>query len=216
MLSALSHVHARRGALRREIDAVAHFEEWEESCVPSYCHPNLAAAYVSWWRLYRAVALAHRHCPAGRAALDFGASVGELARLLPTQIGRYDFIEGHDKAASYVLSNVTRAQRRDLANIATAAYDWIFAIDALEHNENYAELLTQLAHGLMPGGVLILSGPTENCLYRLGRRIAGFGGHYHMTTIYAIEQAVAATLVRRGVSVIVPGLPLFRLSAWSR
>lgn len=216
MLSALKHVQARRNALCHDIDTIAHFEEWEESCVPSYCHPNLAAAYVSWWRLYRAVALARRHCPAGRAALDFGASVGELARLLPATIGRYDFIEEHDQAARYVLANIKSAHRRDLADIAPGAYDWIFAVDALEHNENYAELLAQLARGLAPGGILILSGPTENWLYRLGRRIAGFGGHYHTTTIYAIEQAASTLLTLRGVSTIVPGLPLFRLSAWSR
>ncbi len=216
MLSALYHIHARRNALRSDIDTIAHFEQWEESCVPSYCHSNLAAAYVSWWRLYRAVALARRHCPLGRTVLDFGASVGELARLLPATIERYDFIEAHDQAARYVLSHVASARRRDLSDIAPGAYDWIFAIDALEHNENYAELLAMLAQGLAPSGIIVLSGPTENRLYRLGRRIAGFGGHYHTTTIYAIERAASAIVKLRGVSTIVPGLPLFRLSAWSR
>jgi len=216
MLSALNHIHNRRAALRSDIDMIAHFEEWEESCVPSYCHRNLAAAYVSWWRLYRAVALARRHRPDAHSVLDFGASVGELARLLPASIARYDFVEAHDQAARYVLANVRSARRCALAEIAPDSYHWIFAIDALEHNENYAELLAKLARGLAPGGILILSGPTENWLYRVGRRIAGFGGHYHTTTIYAIEQAASAVLRQRDISVIVPGLPLFRLSAWSR
>jgi 2-polyprenyl-3-methyl-5-hydroxy-6-metoxy-1,4-benzoquinol methylase len=213
--STLRHIRTRRAALQREIETATHFEEWEESCVPSYCHPNPLAALVSWWRLYRAVGMAKRHCPEGRRALDFGASVGELARLLPEAVG-YDFVEAHDKAASYLMSQLPQAQRRDLASIMPRAYDWIFAIDSLEHNDNYASLLAALAQGLAPGGVLVLSGPTENWLYKLGRRIAGFGGHYHKTTIYHIEDAArAAGLERCGLSVILPGLPLFRLSAWS-
>jgi len=216
MISALRHIHARRHALLGEIDTVRHFEAWEESCVPSYCHPNLLAAYVSWWRLYRAVALAKRHCPAGRSVLDFGSSVGELARLLPAAIDSYDFVESHEAAARVLLSGSPRARRRNLAEEDSDLYDWIFAVDSLEHNEDYADLLSILARKLAPGGVLILSGPTENWLYRLGRLLAGFAGHYHKTTIYHIEEAASAHLRRRGLSIIIPGLPLFRLSAWSR
>jgi 2-polyprenyl-3-methyl-5-hydroxy-6-metoxy-1,4-benzoquinol methylase len=216
VIGALQHIHARRHALLGRIDTVGHFEQWEESCVPSYCHPNLAAAYVSWWRLYRAVALARRHCPAGRTVLDFGASVGELARLLPATIGAYDFVESHEAAARLLMSGMPHARRRTLADGEPRSYDWIFAIDSLEHNENYADLLEALAGKLTPGGVLVLSGPTENWLYRLGRTVAGFAGHYHKTTIFHIEEAAGRHLMRRGLSIIIPGLPLFRLSAWSR
>ena len=216
MIAALRHIHSRRHALIQEIDTVRHFETWEESCVPSYCHPNLLAAYVSWWRLYRAVALASRHCPRGRTVLDFGSSVGELARLLPPTIETYDFVEMHDAAAQVLTSGIPHARRRTLAEGDCGPYDWIFAVDSLEHNDNYADLLAALARKLTPDGVLILSGPTENWLYRLGRAVAGFAGHYHKTTIYEIEAAAGAVLRRRGLSVIAPGLALFRLSAWSR
>lgn len=216
MISALKHIHARRTALRRQIDIATHFESWEESCVPSYCHPNLLAAYVSWLRLYRAVALAECYCPNGRAVLDFGSSVGELARLLPATVRAYDFVEAHDDAARVLTAGLPHACRRTLGDGITRAYDWIFAVDALEHNDDYAALLSLLAGMLTPTGVLILSGPTENWLYRLGRKVAGFEGHYHKTTIYEIEAAAAQVLARRGLSIIVPGLALFRLSGWSR
>jgi hypothetical protein len=81
---------------------------------------------------------------------------------------------------------------------------------------NFAELLEILVRKLAPGGVLILSGPTENGLYRLGRRIAGFDGHYHETTIYHIE-AVAERLLRRvAVRSVLPLAPLFRITSWTR
>lgn len=216
MISAISHIQSRRGALRRALDVEAHFKEWEESCVPSYCHRNLAAAYVSWWRLFRAVRLARRFCPEGKTALDFGSSVGELGRLLRRADGGYDFVEENEAAVRYLVQQLPAARRRRLDGIPAGGYDWIFAIDSLEHNDDFAGLLEVLARGLSPRGVLVISGPTENWLYRLGRRIAGFDGHYHTTTIFHIERAAAERLERRGVVSIMPGLPLFRLSAWSR
>ena len=214
MLSAITHIHQRRGVLRSSIDIDRSFRAWEESCVPSYCHRNLPAAYASWWRLFRAVQLARRDRPQGGAALDFGASVGELAHLLGSAWD-YAFIEENEQAAGCLQQQLPRARRATLAGIARGAYDCIFAIDALEHNDDYAMLIDRLADGLSPGGVLIISGPTETWLYKLGRRIAGFEGHYHKTTIFEIEAAAARRLVQRDLATIVPGLPLFRLSVWS-
>ena len=159
--------------------------------------------------------LAKRLCPGGTSALDFGSSVGELGRLLPRSLSRYDFIEENDAAARYLLQHQPQARRQNLEAIPQAAYDWVFAIDALEHNDDYPGLLARLARSLTPTGVLVISGPTENWLYRLGRRIAGFDGHYHTTTIFAIEDAARKILRCRKVTTIVPGLPLFRLSVWS-
>ena len=84
-LADLRHMGARRKALAEQVDAYSDFGTWEETCVPSYCHPNLAAAYVSWRRLFRAVELSRKYAAWGRT-LDFGASVGELGLLLPKEL----------------------------------------------------------------------------------------------------------------------------------
>ena len=89
-----------------------------------------------------------------------------------------------------------------------------FALDALEHNPDFPQLLLRLAAKLSHGGILILSGPTENHLYRLGRRIAGFDAHYHATNIYAIETATQAILARAEVCNLPWIAPLFRLPPW--
>ncbi len=212
-VSALRHIHDRRDCLQRELPVQAEFAAWEETCIPSYCHPNLAAAYLSWWRLYAAVALARRHA-CFDAVLDFGAAVGELRRLLPVSTGRYDFIEQNDRAASYLSQQFAGAVRETLDSAPAGGYSCIFALDALEHNTDFAALLTRLAGKLAPGGVFIMSGPTENRLYRLGRRIAGFDAHYHETNIYAIEAAARARMTPVEVRQLPPLLPLFRLSAW--
>ena len=78
----LRHVHRRRRVLMERPCEFADFDEWKETCVPSYRHGTLLAAYVSWWRLFLAVDLAGE-IQMGTRVLDFGASIGELARILP-------------------------------------------------------------------------------------------------------------------------------------
>ena len=209
----LSHIRRRRAELRRAIDVKNHFEEWEESCVPSYLHGNPLAAYVSWRRLFGAAELAKEFAPNPGRVLDFGSSVGELSHILD-YAGDYEFIEFDDASAKYLISQNARARRTTLDEAPDATYDAVFAIDSLEHNKNYAVLLARLISKLAPNGILVISGPTENALYRLGRRIAGFDGHYHETTIFDIEQAAAKQLKQLAVSTIPFGMPLFRVTVW--
>ena len=215
LIARLRHVQQRRGVLRAAIDLDQAFEKWEETCVPSYCHSNPAAAYVSWLRLFKAVDLVRETAPDMCRALDFGASVGEHGHLLDSGV-TYEFIEQDDAAASFLSNQIPSAVRRTLEDAPKESYDAVFAIDALEHNDNFAELVGELSRLLKPGGVFIISGPTENSLYRLGRRIAGFQGDYHVTTIYKIEAAAEQHMERVGLSTVPFGAPLFRVSAWRR
>ncbi len=213
MRERIQHIRRRRRALKSEIDAYANFEAWEETCVPSYTHSNRAAAWVSWWRLFAAVDLADAHAKWGRV-LDFGASVGELGLILPSASTRYEFIEQDEAPAAHLLRTQPDAVRHTLESAPDGAYSVVFALDSLEHNTDYAELLQVLARKLAPEGILVLSGPTENRLYKLGRRIAGFDAHYHETNIYAIEAAAERTLDRIDRVTIPFGTPIFQISAW--
>lgn len=215
MIGTLSHIRQRRSALRRSIDVKGAFEEWEESCVPSYVHPNPLAAYVSWQRLFVAARLANQLAPHPVRVLDFGSSVGELSHILHYD-GDYEFVEMDDASANFLTRQNSRARRLTLEEAPEGTYDLVFAIDSLEHNEEYAELLNELAKRLAPGGFLVLSGPTENKLYRFGRKVAGFEGHYHHTTIFDIERAAQPTLERIACRTVPFGVPLFRITAWKR
>lgn len=214
MLQHLPHIRKRRADLAGSIDVAGAFAAWEESCVPSYVHGNRLAALVSWQRLFGAAQLARTFAPGPRRILDFGASVGELGHLVDPA-ATYEFIEQDEKPAAFLQSRLPAAIRTGLAEAPDGGYDQVFAIDSLEHNTDYAALLAVLARKLAPGGILVLSGPTENWLYRLGRRVAGFDGHYHETTIHHIERAAAARLERRAVRTVPLLIPLFRLSVWS-
>lgn len=213
LLDKLAHVRRRRRALRSRIDVAAAFSTWEETCVPSYLHRNRLAAGVAWARLFAAVELAERHAPDG-PVLDFGAAVGELVPLLPGRSSPYAFVEAEDHAAALLLEQHPFAVRRSLDELADGAYAAVFALDALEHNTDFASLLERLSRALRPDGVFVLSGPTENRLYALGRRIAGFDAHYHESDVHAIERAAATWLRCVDVKTVPFGVPLFRVSVW--
>jgi 2-polyprenyl-3-methyl-5-hydroxy-6-metoxy-1,4-benzoquinol methylase len=216
MLNAIRHIRRRRADLRAAIDLAGSFEAWEETCVPSYCHRNWAAAGISWLRLFVAKRMAAQLSSPGGKALDFGSSVGEMGHLVE-QIGlEYHFIEQDEKAAAFLQARLPNAQRTSLETAPNDRFEIVFAIDSLEHNDDFDGLLRQLATKLTPNGVLILSGPTENFLYRTGRAIAGFHGHYHHATIFDIERAAATHFNLRRVARVLPLLTLFRVTAWQR
>jgi 2-polyprenyl-3-methyl-5-hydroxy-6-metoxy-1,4-benzoquinol methylase len=213
MITELIHARRRRAELLRSIDVKGSFHAWEESCVPSYVHPNPFAAFVSWRRLFVAANMGNRLVGRPAKVLDFGSSVGELSHILD-YAGEYHFVESDDASAQFLLAQNDRARRLALSEVPQSSYDIIFAIDSLEHNEDFAGLLEDLSKRLKPEGILILSGPTENALYQLGRRIAGFEGDYHHTTIFDIERSAAQRLQLLQLRTVPFGIPLFRITAW--
>ena len=214
MFTALAHVGNRRKALRARFDVARQMEAIEETCIPSYLHSNPAAAGTAWARLFVAARIHRNLVPTG-PVLDFGAAAGELAHILPNET-RYDFVESDDAMANALQHSKPDATRRTIASLQNEKYAAIFALDSLEHNENVGELLDMLIPTLRRDGVFILSGPTENALYRIGRRIAGFNGGYHHTNIHNIEAMLGTRLKRLGRMVVPFGLPLFSLTWWGR
>ena len=212
-IAKLKHICRRRQALLKDLDPYGDFEGWAETCVPSYCHANFLAAGVSWLRLFAAAHLAEKYAQSG-PILDFGASIGELRHLLPVSEHCYSFIEQDDRASAYLQKSHPDSIHQTLDSAPDSTFACVFALDSLEHNKAYADLVVALQQKLRPDGCLIVSGPTENWLYRFGRLIAGFEADYHEATIDDIEK-VCQSLMTQTARVTVPlGVPLFHLSVW--
>ncbi len=202
----------RRRALRVNFDVRRPSEDVEESCVVSYSHWNPLVTAAAWMRLMMALRLWRRHARPG-AVLDFGAGTGEISHFLDSR-QPYHFVEAADRLSDALGTFVPQARREYLDNLPKSAFACIFALDSLEHNEDVPSIVEHLAKGMTADGILIVSGPTENALYRLGRAIARFRDHFHKTTIYDIEVALAQRFTRLEVRGVPFGLPLFRVSAW--
>jgi len=205
-------VKERRLALKRHFDVTQQFEKIEESCVPSYAHDNTLVAWVAWIRLLQAARLYVKWAPEGDV-LDFGSATGELGHLID-QRGSYWFVEQNDLLVRALQEWIPDARRTKLDDLGEKRFAVVFALDSLEHNKESELLIARLETALIDAGVLILSGPTENLLYRLGRRVAGFQGHYHFQTIWDIEAQVRRhmSLIKR--KLVPMGVPLFSVSAW--
>lgn len=195
-------------------DVARGFDAIEEGMVPSYCHRNLLAAGVSWWRLLTARALSGDVASRG-PVLDFGAATGELYHVLGAP-DDYSFVEQNDLLARALLERAPLARRIELEQLPDQRFGTIYALDALEHNEDPAAIVERLAPALSPEGCLVASGPTESALYRLGRRVAGFEGHYHRWDVQRVEEVLAGRLERIARAAVPPLAPLFRLSVWRR
>lgn len=210
----LRHAIRRRRAISESLSVWTEFEIWQESCVPSYCHPNPLAAWVSWLRLFGAESLSRSGGTVG-PVLDFGASIGELGHLIDPARGYY-FVEQDERPAEFLMRSLPHAVRTTLDEAPDGFFGSVFALDSLEHNDDYESILAKLATKLAPDGLLIISGPTENFLYRLGRKIAGFEADYHVTNILRIEESASRVLTRKRVKTVPLGVPLFRISAWTK
>jgi len=73
--------------------------------------------------------------------------------------------------------------------------------------------LTQLLRLLEPGSQLVISAPTENFLYRFGRRLAGpeYSGEYHQRGVAEIRRMLAERTGVRQIATLYWPVPLFEI-----
>lgn len=174
--------------------------------IPSYLHSNPALRWMAWRRLEVVVTAMKRLAPptsSGSVALDFGCGSGVLFRDTLACFGR---VVGVDLVLTAARAMVSELGLKDVslytpteadAAVPAGSVDLLIAAEVLEHVDDLPPTLTQFKTWLKPNGRLLVSLPTENALYRLGRRLAGFSGHYHHSNAASIDQKIRAFGFRR-------------------
>ncbi|MBN2578381.1 MAG: methyltransferase domain-containing protein [Pirellulales bacterium] len=195
----------------------------DEMALPSYLQGNLFSRRLFWRRLRHVIRLAR--CVPETTVFDFGCGSGVLLPRLATEGRTVLATDLHPEIARRVadvlqLPNtrfVPAEGWRDL--VPDRQVETIIAADVLEHIEDRKEILAAFGRKLTSGGRIVICGPTENWLYRLGRRIVGFSGDYHVTTVRHVFQDAAAVGLRQVQAAAFP-LPgpacLFRIAAFAR
>jgi len=182
-------------------DAQRHFsfKRLEETAIPSYAHRNPAIRWLFRRRLAEVQKLlGPPNYAQGVRVLDFGCGSGFAASLLRHSgyaVAAYDidptFFYWIGKRYPQLLEGIELY--RSLKDIPTAAFDAIIAADVLEHlDAGRLEREILWFKSLLSGvsGKLVVSGPSETPLYQIGRRLAGFHGHYHERSIYQIAESL--------------------------
>jgi 2-polyprenyl-3-methyl-5-hydroxy-6-metoxy-1,4-benzoquinol methylase len=162
------------------------FKELEETAIPSYTHRLAPIRYLFLRRLRVALDLLRRHLPVRAEVLDFGCGAG----LMTIALQQHGFISWRCDVRPQVCLPEARSRselwpaRGDYEELSR--FSGCVTLDVLEHLPD--DELARFCQSFAPGAVLVISGPTENWLYRLGRRVAGFKGDYHQRDVFQIER----------------------------
>lgn len=169
----------------------------DEMAFPSYLRGNVFSRYIFWGKLDCVIQTAQLR--PDMTVFDFGCGSGIL---LPTLCNERRTVYATDlqlASAQYLASSLQLTSVKFVsANIwqhaiPNCSLDVIVAANVLEHIDNRASLLDIFASKLKPNGRLVVSGPTESVLYRMGRRIVGFSGEYHVATVYDVLTDIDAS-----------------------
>lgn len=192
----------------------------DEMAIPTYLHANPLIRWLMWKRYDRLADMMEGN--ASGSALEFGCGIGLFLPELSRQYGTVYAIDLYPHYAQRMAAEkgIRVHFIQDLDDIEAASLDVIVAADVLEHIEDLSAYQQQFKRMLKPGGQLLVSGPTENLLYKLGRLVAGFGdkGDYHHTNIYHLIDAIEKSGFRKGevVNLPLPFAPLFQLCAFRK
>lgn len=194
-------------ALLLQMGGAVAADDRDEMAIPSYLHANPAMRWMAWRRVEVLARSFHRTCVARGgtvgAVLDFGCGSGVLLGEASQRAARvYGVDLVLDPARMLVdawdLGRVELVEASAAAErIPDASIDVVLAAEVLEHVEPVEDALALFRRKLAPGGSLLVSLPTESGLYRLGRRLAGFHGHYHHADAASIDRAIEAYGFRR-------------------
>jgi len=168
-----------------------------------YTDRNPLVRELFWQRLDALLALSK--AATRERALDFGGGNGVLAPTLSRAYGEVYVVDLRTEIADEL------KERDQLANLKTcpgdifhlglleSSFDTIVAADVLEHIIDLPPLVREFRRLLKPGGELLVSAPSENSFYELGRKVFGYtkpDDHYHPASY--IERTILGELQPAG------------------
>jgi 2-polyprenyl-3-methyl-5-hydroxy-6-metoxy-1,4-benzoquinol methylase len=204
----------------RQVLAKAEPGRLDEAAFPAYSHRNPLINWLFWQRLRKVMEYIQQPTSYG-CVLDFGCGSGVMLPYL-SQISSQVFAMDVDllpleRIQTYIpfAANVEAkdAGRNGVIDLPASSFDLVIALDVLEHVKDLPRTLKELLTLLKPGGQLIVSGPTENILYQIGRKIAGpeYSGTYHERGIAEIKNELIQLAHIEPIATLYWPIPLFEV-----
>jgi 2-polyprenyl-3-methyl-5-hydroxy-6-metoxy-1,4-benzoquinol methylase len=211
---------SRYRAAIRQVLAESEKGRLDEAGFPAYSHPNALINWLFWQRLRIAMEHMNRTSPY-ESILDFGCGSGVMLPFLSqnskhvvaldVDLVPLERVRKHIPFAENV--EVQDANKTTVADLPANSFDLIVALDVLEHVHDLPGTLNDLIKCLKPAGQLVVSGPTENILYQIGRRLAGpeYSGDYHERGIPEIKRELSKIATLTPIATLYWPVPLFEV-----
>lgn len=208
-----------RSAIRKVL-AESERGRLDEAGFPAYSHPNPIINWLFWQRIRTAMNHIERSTSQDEI-LDFGCGSGVMLPFLAQHSKHVTAIDidllplervkGHIPLAANV--EVLDGIQIPISRLPPNSYNLINALDVLEHVDDLPGTLSQLITLLKPGGQLVVSGPTENILYQIGRKLAGseYSGEYHERGIAEIKRELRRLARVEHIATLYHPVPLFEV-----
>jgi 2-polyprenyl-3-methyl-5-hydroxy-6-metoxy-1,4-benzoquinol methylase len=191
-----------------------------ESAFPAYANKNYFIDRLFWGRIYHSYKYITENYKNSRV-LDFGCGSGVLSYLLGEEnhkVMAYDIVIEplnmvREKISFSGNVEISNAPIENIAETNMGQFDCIVALDVLEHIDDLTQYTDLFKKLLKENGELIFSGPTENILYKIGRKIAGrdYSGDYHVSNIGTIKSFFDNYGKTEKITSLYPMLPLFKI-----
>lgn len=190
---------------------------YDEAALPSYTHHNRLMSWLFWKRIDTALSMAGEI--KDKLILDFGCGGGVTFKHLSLKGAEIFACDNQFYRLAEFISDRLMARANifnSLSDIRGVKFDLILALDVLEHVEDLDHILSKLLLLSHDRTCLIVSGPTENLLYKIGRLLAGFSVHYHKRNIYEIEDSLCRKGFKRiKLKRLFYPFTFFRVSFWN-
>lgn len=141
--------------------------------VPEYHSRNPLVRWLFLKRLDIAIKLARFQKDRGLSILDLGCGEGLLLRRLKASYPQFG-LTGMDHNPNIALLNIPGVDLHQCdftqeGSLPVEVFDCIFCLDVLEHIQDLNKPLKSIHNALKPGGLLIVSAPTENAFHKACR-----------------------------------------------
>lgn len=206
----------------RKVLAESEQGRMDEAGFPAYSHRNPLINWLFWQRLRMVMDYLETDAPYGHV-LDFGCGSGVMlpflcgisARVTAMDIDLLPFDRISRQRTFPANLEVHDAHDVALKDLPEASFDVIIATDVLEHVDDISGTLTDMRALLKPNGQIIVSGPTENILYKIGRKLAGpeYSGDYHERGILEVQNLLAEQMEVIHIATLYWPMSLFEIFA---
>lgn len=184
-----------------------------EMAIPSYLNKNPFIRAMFWRRYDVVYHLAH--LKPEMTVCEFGCGIGAFLPTLTAEVERVYAVDLFPQYAQELAKelNLEITFSEDLSKIPDESLDLIVAVEVMEHLDDPASYSRLFAQKLKPGGRLIMSGPTESWLYKLGRFMVGYNKYqdYHEHNAYQLRRIISENSfdLQETIRYPSPLLPLF-------